>query len=72
MAYIPKQVKQARERLECKIDRDTVRMLALYCRYLESERDYVVGQALEIAFRKDRGFVQWLKNQPEHPAPEAR
>ena len=65
MAYIPKQVKQVRERLECKIDRDTVRTLVLYCRYLESDRDYVVGQALEVAFRKDRGFAKWLKEQPQ-------
>lgn len=65
MPYIPKQVKQERERLECKVDRETNRKLALYCRYLESDRDYVVGQALEIAFRKDRGFSQWLKEQPE-------
>ena len=72
MAYIQKQLKLVRERLECKIDSEIVRTLALYCRYLESDRDYVVGQALEVAFRKDRGFAKWLKEQPEDIRAEAR
>ena len=34
--------------------------LARYCEYLDSDRDYVITQALEIAFRKDKGFARWL------------
>jgi hypothetical protein len=58
--YIPKQVKRTRERVEAKLDRELVEQLEAYCAYLESDRDYVIGQALEIAFKKDRGFMeQW-------------
>jgi hypothetical protein len=66
MTYIPKQLKQARERLEAKLDRELIRRLELYCQYLDSERDYVVAQALEIAFKKDKDFGEWLRRQPDH------
>ncbi len=64
MSYIQKQVKKERERLEAKLDRDIVQQLEQYCSYLESDRDYVIGQALQIAFAKDKGFAGWLKAQP--------
>jgi hypothetical protein len=64
MTYIPKQTKLTRERIEAKLETSLVEELALYCEYLESDRDYVVGQALEIAFRKDKGFAEWRKSQP--------
>jgi len=59
-SYIPKQIKRTRERVEAKLDRELVEQLEAYCTYLDSDRDYVIGQALEIAFKKDRGFMdQW-------------
>ena len=64
MSYIPRQVKLNRERIEAKLDRELVEQLALYCEYLDSDRDYVVSQALEIAFRKDKGFTEWIKTHP--------
>ena len=68
--YIPKQEKRVRERIEIKLDAQVVRELERYCEYLDnSDRDYVVAQALEIAFRKDRGFTHWLSMQPAEPAP---
>jgi hypothetical protein len=64
MPYIPKQLKVARERVETKLERELIERLELYCRFLESDRDYVIGKALEIAFEKDKGFAEWLKTQP--------
>ena len=61
--YIPKQPKHTRERIEAKLDSRLVRKLEHYCQYLESDRDYVVSQALEIAFHKDKGFGEWLASQ---------
>jgi len=58
--YIPKQPRQTRERIEAKLDAQLARKLESYCEYLESDRDYVVTQALELVFRKDKGFVEWL------------
>jgi hypothetical protein len=62
-SYIPKQPKQVRERIEAKLDVRLVERLQRYCQYLESDRDYVVAQALELIFRKDRGFADWLAEQ---------
>ena len=62
MTYIPKQTKLAKERVEAKLDVRLVETLGRYCEYLDSDRDYVIGQALEIAFRKDKGFADWLES----------
>jgi hypothetical protein len=64
MSYIPKQIKPAKERVEAKLERELIRQLECYCAYLESDRDYVIAQALEIAFQKDKGFAEWSKTQP--------
>jgi hypothetical protein len=64
MSYMPKQVKPSRERVEAKLERDLIRQMELYCEYLDSDRDYVISQALEIAFQKDKGFAEWVKSHP--------
>ena len=58
--YIPKQPTHARERIEAKLEARLVRRLERYCEYLESDRDYVLAQILELIFRKDKGFAEWL------------
>lgn len=62
MTYIPKQPKLIRERLEAKLEQGLMQRLAKYCAYLDSDRDYVISQALEVIFRKDKGFAEWLKS----------
>src|SRR5215472_181909 len=67
--YIPKQPKQIKERIEAKLDVRLIQNLERYCEYLDSDRDYVISQALEIAFKKDKGFADWQSRQPaETPA----
>ena len=68
-SYLPKQTKPIRERIEAKLDRELIVELERYCQYLESDRDYVIAQALSVAFRKDKGFAEWQRN---HPMPPAR
>lgn len=63
-SYIPKQPKQNRDRIEAKLDRELIRTLERYCQYLDSDRDYVIGKALEIAIKKDKTFAEWLESQP--------
>ena len=41
-----------------------LQQLQRYCEYLDSDRDYVVSQALEIVFRKDKEFAEWRKARP--------
>ena len=61
--YIPRQPKQIKERIEAKLDERLVQKLGKYCNYLDSDRDYVISKALEIAFKKDKGFDEWLASQ---------
>jgi len=64
-SYIPKQPKHTRERIEAKLDTRLVQRLEQYCAYLESDRDYVLTQALELVLRKDKGFTDWLASRGE-------
>ena len=67
--YIPKQPKLVRERIEVKLDSRIVERLEKYCLYLESDREYVLAQILEIVFRKDKGFTEWIaSHQPKASA----
>ena len=60
-SYIPKQPKRERDQIAIKLDRDVLRKLELYGRYLESSRDYIISAALELVFRKDKVFAAWLE-----------
>ena len=62
--YRPKQIKPVRERIEAKLDRELVLDLERFCEYLESDRDYVVAQALSVVFREDKGFSAWKETHP--------
>jgi bacterioferritin (cytochrome b1) len=64
-SFIPKQPKHTRERVEAKIDSRLAQRLEQYCTYLESDRDYVLAQALELVLRKDKGFADWLASRGE-------
>ena len=66
-SYIPKQTKFTRERVEAKLETGLAKKLDRYCAYLDSDRDYVISQALEIAFKKDKDFEAWLMKHPEEP-----
>ena len=56
---IPKQQKPVKERIDVKLERTLLETLDEYCRYLESDRDYVVSEVLAMAFKKDKGFAAW-------------
>ena len=33
-----------------------------YARFIDDSRDYIISQALELVFTKDRDFAQWLQS----------
>jgi hypothetical protein len=75
MTYIPRQTKLNKERIEAKLETGLIEELTLYCEYFDSDRDYVISQALEIAFRKDKGFAEWRQSRTdaagvESPGPD--
>jgi hypothetical protein len=58
---IPKQHKPLKERIDIRLERSLLHGLDRYCRYMESDRDYVIATVLQIVFKKDKGFAEWLK-----------
>jgi bacterioferritin (cytochrome b1) len=61
-SYIPKQPKQTRERLEVKLEQSLLQKLERYCQYLDSDREYVLACMLQVVFKKDKGFAEWLES----------
>jgi hypothetical protein len=64
-SYIPKQPKRERDQISIKLDRDVLRRLEHYGRFLESSRDYIINSVLKLDFRKDKSFSAWLETDEE-------
>ena len=63
MAFIRPQVKVTEEALTVKIDVSVLAELKLYAEFLASSQAYIVTETLRTAFRKDRAFAEWKKQQ---------
>ena len=61
--YIPQRVKRAKQQITVKLFQDRLAMLDQYGRFIEDSRDYIIDQALDLVFKKDRDFLQWLEQQ---------
>jgi hypothetical protein len=61
--YIPQRVKRAKQQITVKLYQDRLAMLDQYGRFIEDSRDYIIDQALDLVFKKDKGFLQWLEQQ---------
>jgi bacterioferritin (cytochrome b1) len=61
--HIPKQQKPTRERFDIRLEHSLLQKLDRYCQYMESDRDYVISTVLQVVFKKDKGFAEWLESQ---------
>jgi hypothetical protein len=59
--YIPQRVKRAKQQITVKLYQDRLAMLDQYGRFIEDSRDYIIDQALDLVFKKDKDFLQWLE-----------
>jgi len=61
MPFIPRQVKPpARQAINCKVPTETAMLLKRYAEFLDSTQEYVVHEILQLAFRRDKEFQEWL------------
>ena len=60
MPLISQQIKKERGHLQMRIDVDVLGDLESYCRFIHSSRDFVVENALQFLFKKDRESQEWL------------
>ena len=69
MALIPAQPIVEKETLSLRLERVVHERLKQYATFIQSPKDYVIGQALRRLFEKDHEFAEWLKT--HETAPEA-
>lgn len=50
-----------KEQVNVRVDPEVAQMLRSYCEFIESGQHYVVEQALQFTFRKDKEFQAWLR-----------
>jgi hypothetical protein len=60
-SYIPQRVKRAKQQITVKLYRDQLATLDSYGRFIDDSRDYIISQALELVFKRDKEFSRWLE-----------
>lgn len=46
-----------------KLYQDQLAMLDKYGRFIDDSRDYIISQALELVFKRDREFARWAEQE---------
>ena len=62
-SYIPQRIKRSKQQITVKLYQDQLDMLDRYGRFIDDSREYIITQALELVFKKDKEFVRWLEQQ---------
>jgi hypothetical protein len=70
MSLIAPQVRQDRQPVTLKIDVRLLTLLKHYAEFIASSPDYILNQALLVAFSSDRDFQDWLA--ATHPEDRGR
>lgn len=63
-SYIPPRIKRTKQQITIKLYEDQLGMLDSYARFIADSREYIISQALEMVFKKDKDFARWLGQQP--------
>jgi hypothetical protein len=57
---IPQRIKRAKQQITVKLYQDQLAMLDEYGRFIDDRRDYVISQAPELVFKRDKEFPRWV------------
>src|SRR5579871_636510 len=69
MPLIPtQQTLEQKDTLSLRLEREIHERLRQYAEFIQSPKDYVIGQALRRLFRKDKEFAAWLDRRGRTPA----
>ncbi|HWB83482.1 MAG TPA: hypothetical protein VG675_05050 [Bryobacteraceae bacterium] len=58
-SLITKQPKDTRKQTTVSLSGTVLADLELYCRFIESGRDWVINESLRNVFRRDKAFLEW-------------
>src|SRR5579862_5568848 len=73
MSIIPAQPQvEPKDTLSLRLDRVLHERLKRYCEFIQSPKDYVIGQALRQLFRKDREFAAWSESAANEKPPAGK
>ena len=57
-SYNPQGVKRAKQQITVKLYQDQLEMLDRYDRFIDDSREYIISQALDLVFKKDKKFAR--------------
>jgi len=60
-SFIPQRIKRAKQQITVKLYQDQLAMLDRYGRFIDDSRDYIISQALELVFKRDKEFARWVE-----------
>jgi hypothetical protein len=59
-SFIPQRIKRAKQQITVKLYQDQLATLE-YGRFIDDSRDYIISQALELVFKRDKEFARWVE-----------
>ena len=62
-SYIPQRVKRPKQQITVKLYQDQLEMLDSYGRFIDDSREYIISQALDLVFKRDKEFARWLEHE---------
>ena len=62
-SFIPQRIKRAKQQITVKLNQDQLAMLDKYGRFIDDSRDYIISQALELVFKRDKEFARWIEQE---------
>jgi hypothetical protein len=62
-SFIPQRIKRAKQQITVKLYQDQFATLDSYGRFMDDSRDYILSQALELVFERDKEFARWVEQQ---------
>jgi len=62
-SFIPQRIKRAKQQITVKLYQDQLALLDSYGRFIDDSRDYIISQALELVFKRDKEFARWVEQQ---------
>ena len=62
-SFIPQRIKRAKQQITVKLYQDQLATLDKYGRFIDDSRDYIISQALELVFKRDKEFARWIEQE---------
>ena len=62
-SFIPQRIKRAKQQITVKRYQYQLAMLDKCGRFIDGSREYIISQALELVFKRDKEFARWIEQE---------